>query len=86
LHDPDPAGGGVMLTERQRRNLEAMRRDGRAAGDLDEIEAAAASLLPTRRNDPVADWPSDRLHELAAQRPDLLPEIIRRRGEELTQL
>lgn len=59
--------------------------DAVEAGDPETIADAKARVGP-RRNDPVADWPSDRLDELAAQRPDLLPEIIRRRGEELTQL
>jgi hypothetical protein len=74
-----------MLTDRQRRNIEAMRREGRAAGSLDDYEEVAASMLPTRRPDPVGDWPSDRLHELVEARPDLLPELIRRRPRECEQ-
>jgi hypothetical protein len=72
-----------MLTDRQRRNIEAMRREGRAAG---EVEETAAELLPARRLDMVGCWPSDRLHELIAQRPDLLPELQRRRPGECEQL
>jgi hypothetical protein len=34
----------------------------------------------------VGCWPSDRLDELAAKRPDLLPELIRRRPSEVQQL
>jgi hypothetical protein len=86
LHDPGQPGGGVMLTDRQRRNIETMRKEGRAAGDLDEIESVAASLLPERRFDVVGCWPADRLGELLEQRPDLEAEVIRRRGGELTQL
>jgi hypothetical protein len=67
-----------MLTDRQRRDVEAMRRQGRAAGVLPDP--------PERRFDPVGCWPGDRLHELLAARPDLLDEIKRRRGGELTQL
>lgn len=59
-----------------------------AGGDdeAEEAEEAARSLLPQRRHDAVGTWPADRLDELAAKRPDLLPEIVRRRGGELTQL
>jgi hypothetical protein len=77
-----------MLTDRQRERIEAMRREGRAAGDLDDIEEAAATpegWPGARRNDPVGDWPSDRLHELIEARPDLLGELIRRRPGEVSQ-
>ncbi len=70
-----------MLTDRQRRNIEAMRREGRAAGNLDDYEEVAASMLPTRRNDPVGEWPTEKLGELLAARPDLEDEVIRRRPE-----
>ena len=73
-----------MLTDRQRRNIEAMRREGRAAGEL-EVKEVAASMLPTRRNDPVGDWPTEKLGELLALRPDLLDEIKRRRPSEVEQ-
>jgi hypothetical protein len=75
-----------MLTDRQRRNIEAMRREGRATGDLDDVEEVAASLLPERRNDPVGGWPSDRLDELIRARPDLLAELVRRRPGDVVQL
>ena len=72
-----------MLTERQRRNLEAMRREGRAAGEIEEV---AASLFPERGFDMVGCWPSDRLGELLSQRPDLEDEIVRRRLQDVRQL
>ncbi len=74
-----------MLTDRQRRSIEAMRRDGRAAGNLDDYEEVA-SMLPTRRNDPVGEWPAEKLGELLAARPDLEGEIRRRRPSEVVQL
>ncbi len=57
-----------------------------AADGDDEAEEAARELLPTRRHDAVGTWPADRLDELAARRPDLLPEIIRRRWRDVQQL
>lgn len=78
-----------MLTERQRRNLAAMRREGRAPGDLDEIEEAAATpegWPGVRRPDPVADWPGDKLGELLARHPDLEGEFVRRRPQDVEQL
>jgi hypothetical protein len=50
-----------------------------------EAEEAARSLLPTRRHDMVGTWPSEKLGELIEQRPDLLPELIRRRPSEVSQ-
>ena len=52
----------------------------------EEAEEVAASLLPERGFDTVGCWPGDRLGELIEQRPDLLPELIRRRPSEVTQL
>jgi hypothetical protein len=55
--------------------------------DGDEEATADFQRWPgVRRHDPVGDWPRDRLDELVRARPDLLPELITRRGEELTQL
>jgi hypothetical protein len=75
-----------MLTDRQRRNLEAMRREGRAAGDLNEIEEDAASLLPERRFDVVDMCPASKLADLAAEHPELIDEIARRRWRDVEQL
>jgi hypothetical protein len=56
-----------------------------AAGDPETIADAMDRFGP-RRYDMVGCWPSDRLDELAAKRPDLLPELIRRRPSEVQQL
>jgi hypothetical protein len=42
-------------------------------------------MLPERRNDPVGTWPSEKLGELIEARPDLLPELMRRRPRECEQ-
>ncbi len=39
-----------------------------------------------RRNDVVATCPASKLADLAAEHPELIDEIARRRGEELRQL
>ena len=44
-----------------------------------EVAADFEHPLGARRNDPVGDWPSDRLGELLEQRPELEDEIVRRR-------
>jgi hypothetical protein len=54
------------------------------AGDPDTV-ADAERLLGIRRHDMVGTWPSDRLHELIEARPDLVPELIRRRPRECEQ-
>jgi hypothetical protein len=51
----------------------------------EELEAAYTSFFPTREHDLVGTWPSDRLGELIEQRPDLLPELMRRRPGEVQQ-
>jgi hypothetical protein len=55
------------------------------AGDPETI-ADAKQRLGIRHHDPVGDWPSDRLGELIEQRPDLLPELRRRRPSEVQQI
>ncbi len=59
--------------------------DAVEAGDEATV-ADAMDRLGIRRHDMVGTWPSDRLDELIKARPDLLPELIRRRGGELIQL
>lgn len=51
----------------------------------EEVTADATGRIGPRRFDTVAEWPAGRLDELAALRPDLVPEIIRRRPGELVQ-
>ncbi len=75
-----------MPTVAELLDLEARRKLGQVAGELDEIESVAASLLPERRHDVVACWPGEKLGELLEARPDLEAEILERRGGELTQL
>jgi hypothetical protein len=58
--------------------------DAMEAGDPDTV-ADAERLLGIRRYDMVGCWPSDRLPELIEQRPDLLPELMRRRPRECEQ-
>jgi hypothetical protein len=78
-----------MLTDRQRERIEAMRREGRAAGDIDEIEAAAATpegWPGARHHDPVGDCPATLLHKLIEMAPPerrdaLIAEIVARRPE-----
>ncbi len=55
------------------------------AGDPDTIADAEERLGVRRRYDPVGEWPSERLGELVEQRPELLPELIRRRPRECEQ-
>lgn len=58
--------------------------DALEAGDP-EVIADAEHPLGIRRNDPVGDWPGDKLHLLIEARPDLLGELIRRRPSEVQQ-
>jgi hypothetical protein len=55
------------------------------AGDPETVADAEERFGLRCRHDPVAEWPSDRLHELIEQRPDLLPELQRRRPREVEQ-
>jgi hypothetical protein len=55
------------------------------AGDP-ETTADAMDRLGMRHHDAVGTWPGDRLDELIERRPDLLPELMRRRPGEVTQL
>ncbi len=66
--------------------MDRAERDAIEARLQEEAEAAATPLLPTRRHDPVADWPASRLSELAAEHPELVDELIAKRGAELRQL
>jgi hypothetical protein len=56
-----------------------------ADGDPETI-ADAEQRLGIRHHDAVGSWPSEKLGELIEQRPDLLPELRRRRPSEVTQL
>jgi hypothetical protein len=63
--------------------MDAEREYVQALIDGDETEADWPGVR--QRHDPVGTWPSDRLHELISQHPDLLPELQRRRPREVEQ-
>lgn len=66
--------------------MDRAERDAIEARLQEEAEQAAMPLLPTTRHDMVGTWPGDKLGDLISQRPDLLPELRRRRPSEVTQL
>lgn len=59
--------------------------DAIEAGDPETIADAEHRFGP-RRYGMVGTWPSDPAGRVGGGSPDLLPELIRRRGEELVQL
>jgi hypothetical protein len=54
--------------------------------EANDAEAAASSMLPTRRHDVVGSCPPSLLADLAAAHPELVDEIARRRSGDVVQL
>jgi hypothetical protein len=52
----------------------------------DDADAAAEGLFAARPHDVVANCPASLLPDLAAAHPELVDEIVRRRGGELRSL